>query len=120
MSEPAGPPEAPAQSTGLEHIRIYFETGYPLGIHGLLATLRPLGLAPIEAVYQPLIALLAAMAVLSLGVALVAGDQRRDRRGRRLHGGRGEPRLPLRPTGEREGDRHGGRPRDDGRGTPAS
>ncbi len=67
MSEPAGPPDAPVQSTGLEHIRTYFETGYPLGSHALLATLRPLGLAPTEAVYQPLIALLAAMAVLSLG-----------------------------------------------------
>ncbi len=67
MSDPLGPPEAPPQSTGLEHIRVYFDTGYPLGIHGLSATLRPLGIAPLEAVYQPLIALLAAMAALSLG-----------------------------------------------------
>jgi hypothetical protein len=66
MSTPLGPPEAEAQSTGLEHIRVYRETGYPLGVHAFLATVRPLGLAPFEAVYQPLIGLLAAMAALSL------------------------------------------------------
>jgi len=67
VTAPLGPPEAEPQSTGLEHIRIYLDSGYPLGTHALLATLRPLGLAPFEAVYQPLIALFAAMATLSLG-----------------------------------------------------
>jgi hypothetical protein len=73
-SAPPGPPERDPQSTGFEQIRIYLETGYPLGTHSLLATLKPLAAAPLEALYQPMIGLFAAAAAVSLGwlLALVS------------------------------------------------
>ncbi|MEJ7786016.1 MAG: hypothetical protein WKF96_14520 [Solirubrobacteraceae bacterium] len=71
---PLGPPGAPPQSTGLEFVRGYLGTGYPLGIHSLLAALDALIPAPLPAIYQPLIASSAAFAAMALaGLARGAG-----------------------------------------------
>ena len=63
---PPGPPDSDPVSSGLEHIRIYLITAYPLGIHALLATLDPLVPAPLAAIYQPVIASAAALAAMAL------------------------------------------------------
>lgn len=68
----AAPPGPPPYSTAAEHVRIYFVTGYPLGIHSLLATLDLLVPAPLPAIYQPLIASAAAFAAMALAT-LAAG-----------------------------------------------
>ncbi len=68
------PPGLPAESTGLEHVRVYFDTGYPVGSHSLLATLDALVPGPLPAIYQPLIASCAALAAMALaGLAAGAG-----------------------------------------------
>lgn len=58
-------------STASIHVRGYLDTGYPLGVHSLLATLDLLVPAPLPALYQPLIATAAALAAMAL--ATLAG-----------------------------------------------
>lgn len=65
-SMPLGPPDAAPQSTALEHIRIYLVTAYPLGLHGLLATLTTALRIPIEIMYQPVIGGLAGMGAMAM------------------------------------------------------
>jgi hypothetical protein len=67
MTQPPGTVLDPTESTGVEHIRLYLITGYPLGAHGLLATLKPLTFAPLEALYQPMIGLFASASAVSIG-----------------------------------------------------
>jgi hypothetical protein len=59
-------PDLAQPTTASEHVRIYLDTEYPLGSHALLATLSQLVPAPLAALYQPYIALLAATAGLGL------------------------------------------------------
>ena len=66
-SMPPGPPELAAQSTTGESLRIYLLTAYPVGAHSALATVAALVPAPLAAVYQPFIALCAALTAVSLG-----------------------------------------------------
>lgn len=65
-SDPVGPPETDPWSTTTEHIRLYFSSAYPLGSHGLIATLAAVTRVPIEAAYNPVIATLMAAAAMSL------------------------------------------------------
>jgi hypothetical protein len=53
-------------SAATEFVRAYLDTGYPIGSHALLGTLGELVPAPLPALYQPCIAVLAASAALSL------------------------------------------------------
>lgn len=77
VTEPLGPPIVAAQSTALEHVRIYLETAYPLGAHSLLATLEgALRLRP-EVMYQPLISSFAAFAAMALAWLLRAAGSGR-------------------------------------------
>ena len=71
-------------AVGRQHARS--AQGYPLGAHGLLAALEWLVPAPVEAVYQPFIASVAAFAAMAL--AWLA-TQRCGVRGGRGGGGRG-------------------------------
>ena len=54
--------ESTTDTIGAAPVRL----GYPLGAHGLLATLRPLVGIDVSAIYQPVIALAAAMAALAM------------------------------------------------------
>src|SRR3954471_3224777 len=65
-TKPIGPPAGPAQSTALEHVRIYIETAYPLGAHSLLATLRGILRIRSEIAYQPVISAYAGFAAMAL------------------------------------------------------
>jgi hypothetical protein len=57
----------PAVDSGGARISQFFvESGYPLGTSAVLATLRPLTGASVEAVYQPVLSGLAAVAAMSL------------------------------------------------------
>lgn len=78
VTKPLGPPAAPAQSTALEHVRIYLETAYPLGAHGVLATLRGILRIRPEVIYQPVIAAYAGFAAMALAwLVREAGGGRR-------------------------------------------
>jgi hypothetical protein len=67
-------PEVAQPTTATEFVRVYFLTAYPLGSHALLGTLGELVPAPLPALYQPYIALLAASAAVSLShLAMRAG-----------------------------------------------
>jgi hypothetical protein len=58
---------APTVDSGTTRTATYLVTsGYPLGSHALLATLRPLTGTSIQAVYQPFLSALAAIAAMSL------------------------------------------------------
>ena len=65
--KPPAPTEVGARSTAAESLRIYLETGYPLGSHGALAVISELVPAPLAAIYQPFIATVAALSSVSLG-----------------------------------------------------
>jgi len=65
--KPVPPTAVGARSTAAESIRIYLETGYPLGSHSALAVVSWLVPAPLAALYQPFIATVAALASVSLG-----------------------------------------------------
>jgi hypothetical protein len=65
--KPVAPTVVGARSTAAESLRIYLETGYPLGSHGALAVVSKLVPAPLAAVYQPFIATVAALSAVSLG-----------------------------------------------------
>jgi len=65
--KPVPPTAVGARSTAAESLRIYLETGYPLGSHGALAVVSTLVPAPLAAVYQPFIATVAALSSVSLG-----------------------------------------------------
>ena len=65
--KPVAPTEFGGRSTAAESLRIYLETGYPLGSHGALAAVSSLVPAPLAAVYQPYIASVAALAAMALG-----------------------------------------------------
>jgi hypothetical protein len=70
MSDPVGPPASEPFSTTTEHVRVYFSTGYPVGSHGLLAVMATLTAIPVEAAYNPFIALLVALATLAFASLL--------------------------------------------------
>ena len=58
---------APKIDSGTARIATYLvESGYPIGAHSVLASLRPLTGAPVEAVYQPGLALMAALSAAAL------------------------------------------------------
>jgi hypothetical protein len=58
--------QVPGDVTGAaNNARNLVESGYPLGSFSLMATIRPLTGAPLEAVYQPLVSLFAAFAAMS-------------------------------------------------------
>jgi len=59
-------PDVAQPNTATEHVRVYFETAYPLGSHALLATLWQAVPIPLAALYQPLIAVLAASTAVAL------------------------------------------------------
>jgi hypothetical protein len=63
-------PGANRTSVATEFVRAYLDTGYPIGAHALLGTLGELVPAPLPAVYQPCIAVLAAST--ALGLASIA------------------------------------------------
>jgi hypothetical protein len=78
VTKPLGPPVVAAQSTALEHVRIYLETAYPLGAHSLLATLGGILRLRPEVMYQPVISSFAAFATIALAWLLgTAGGGRR-------------------------------------------
>ena len=92
--------------------------GYPVGAHGLLATVQPLTGADLPAVYHPIIAAIAALAAMAMAqLARRRGLGAAARRGRRRAAGRRGAPLPLRAArvdqggvgGRADGDRRGPR-----------
>ena len=57
------PPAGSATSSAATYL---VTSGYPIGSHALVATLRPLTGVPVEGVYQPVLALLAGLTAMSL------------------------------------------------------
>ena len=58
---------APTDETGTaENLKYLVGSGYPLGSFSVVATLRPLIGAPVEAIYQPVLSTFAALAAMSL------------------------------------------------------
>lgn len=66
LSNPAAAPGAEPFSTSTEHVRVYLETAYPVGSHGLLAAAAVFIGAPVEAVYSPFLAAMMAFFVMAL------------------------------------------------------
>ena len=58
---------APAESSGTLQVAGYLATsGYPIGSHAVGAAVRPLTGAPVDAIYQPLLAVMGALTAMSL------------------------------------------------------